>query len=125
MPTESDAKPAKRGPAEVLATVLDLIAEDEPDTEPTEDDRRWAQEQHAKMQARIAEMRRQHTPSHPVIDRAVPIGPEIRALPREAVIVRLEQLSQGGAVQYAHHELVGLTDDDLRQLLAVLLSSEE
>ena len=122
MPIESDAKPAKRNPAEVLATVLDLIAEE--DTEPTDDDRRWAREQHAKMQARIADMRRQHTPSHAVIDRAVPIGPEIRALPREAVLARLEQLSQGGAVQYAHHELVGLTDDDLRQLLAVLLSSE-
>ncbi|HSQ02766.1 MAG TPA: hypothetical protein VLN59_01950 [Burkholderiales bacterium] len=125
MPIESDAKPAKRSPAEVLATVLDLIAEEEPDTEPTDDDRLWAREQHAKMQARIAEMRRQHTPSRPVIDRAVPIGPEIRALPREIVLARLEQLSQGGAVQYAHHELVGLTDDDLRQLLAVLLSPEE
>jgi hypothetical protein len=125
MPIEPDAKPAKRNPAEVLATVLDLIAEDEPNTEPTEDDRRWAREQHVKMQARIAEMRRQHTPSHPVIDRAVPIGPELRALPREAVLARLEQLSQGGAVQIAHHELVKLTDDDLRQLLAVLLSSDE
>jgi hypothetical protein len=125
MPTESDAKPAKRSPAEVLATVLDLVAEGEPDTEPTKDDRRWAKEQHDKMQARIAEMRRQHTPSRPVIDRAVPIGPELRALPREAVLARLEQLGQGGAVQYAHHELVGLTDDDLRQLLAVLLSSDE
>jgi hypothetical protein len=41
------------------------------------------------------------------------------------VLARLEQLSQGGAVQYAHHELVGLTDGDLRQLLAVLLSPEE
>jgi hypothetical protein len=125
MPIESDAKPVKRSPAEVLATTLDLIAEEEVDTEPTEDDRRWVREQHATMQARIAEMRRQHTPSHPVIDRAVPIGPEVRALPRDAVLARLEQLSQGGAVQYAHHELVGLTDDDLRQLLAVLLSSEE
>ena len=125
MPIESDAKPAKRTPAEVLATVLDLIAEEAPDTEPTEDDRLWAQEQHVKMQARIAQMRRQHTPPHPFIDRAVPIGPEIRGLPREAVLVRLEQLSQGGAVQYAHHELVGLTDDDLRQLLAVLLASDE
>ena len=125
MPIESDAKPAKRSPAEILATVLDLIAEEKPDTEPTEDDHRWAQEQHAKMQARIAEMRRQHTPSYPVIDRAVPIGPELSALPREAVLARLEQLSQAGAMQIAHHELVGLTDDDLRQLLAVLLSSDE
>jgi hypothetical protein len=50
-------------------------AEEEPDTEPTDNDRRWAREQRAAMQAHIAEMRRQHTPSHPVIDRAVPIDP--------------------------------------------------
>ena len=112
-----------RSPDEVLDTVLDLIADGEPDSEPTEDDRRWVREQHARMQAQIAEMRRRHTPAHPIIHQSVPISSELHALTREQVLVRLEQLSRVDGVQYAHSDLVGLSDEDLRQLLAVLLES--
>jgi hypothetical protein len=63
----SDDKPGKPRPsaAEVLAVILDHVAEEVGDgghSEPTEADRRWAREEHAKMQARIAEMRRRRTP---------------------------------------------------------------
>jgi hypothetical protein len=124
MSIKSDEPAARRSPAEVIDTVLDLLAEGEPDLEPTEDDK-WAQEQDAKMQARIAEMRRRLTPSHPVINRAVAIPPGIRALSREQVLTALERMNQIGAVQFANRESVGLTDDDLRQLLAVVLTPEE
>jgi len=110
-----------RTPTETLQAILEHLAMAEDDTEPTEDDLRWAREQHAQMQARIAAMRRQHTPSHPPIDRVPPPGPQILAMTRAELLARLESLNQDGAVQYAHRKLTGLTDDDLRQMLAILL----
>lgn len=131
---ESDEKPMKppRTAAETLAVILAHVAEDEAedtdevdDTEPTEEEERWAREQHAKMQARIAEMRRQHTPSHTVLEHAVPISPAIRALTREELLAQLEVVSHSRMVQYAHRNLTGLTDDDLRQMLAILGTPSE
>jgi hypothetical protein len=122
---------SRRTAAETLAVILEHVADAEADiaeadlAPPTEADRQWAREQHAKMQLRIAAMRRLHTPSHPPIERAPAVSPEIRALTRAELLARLEHLSQGGAVQFAHRSLTGLTDDDLRQLLAVLVQAAE
>lgn len=111
----------RRTPTETLVAMLEHLAMAEADIASTEDDTRWAREQHAAMQARIAAMRRQHTTLHPVIERAPPITPEVRAMTRAQLMARLAGLSRGGAVQYAHRKLTRLTDDDLRQMLAVLL----
>jgi hypothetical protein len=121
----SDEKPGnpRRSAAKVLSVIFDHVADDmadNTDTELTEADRRWARDEHAQMQSRIAEMRRQHTPLHIVIERAVSVSPEIGALPRAELLARLEAVSHRRAVQYAHRNLTGLTDDDLRQMLAVL-----
>lgn len=113
----------RRTPAETLVAMLEHLAMAKTRTEPTEDDRKWAREQHDLMQARIAAMRRARAPSHPLIGRAPSIGPEIRAMTRSELVARLEHLSRGAAVQYAHRKLTTLTDDDLRQLLAVLLET--
>jgi hypothetical protein len=113
----------RRTPGEAFQALLEHLAMSEVDTESTEDDRRWAREQHAQMQARIAAMRRQHTPRHPAIERAPQPGPEILAMTRAELLARLNSLSQGGAVQYAHRNLTALTDEDLRQMLAVLLET--
>lgn len=126
----SDEKPGKprRSAAEVLAVIFDHVADeiaDSTNSEPTEADRRWAHDEHAKMQARIAEMRREHTPTHIVIERAVPISPAIRALTREELLAQLEGVSHSRAVQYAYRNLTRLTDDDLRQMLAVLVTRRE
>ena len=124
---QSDAKTPKRecGASRVLERVLDHIAEDEPVRDATVEDRCWAREQHAKMQRQIAAMRRLHTRPRPAITRAVAITPEIRALSREALVARLEAVTRAGAVRYANHELVGLTDEDLRQLLAVVTADPQ
>ena len=121
----SDDKPGKplRGADEILAVIFEHVADevaDSTNTEPTEADRRWARAEHAKMQVRIAEMRRRHTPLHAVIESAPPVSPELRALSRAELLARLEAVSHRRAVQYAHCKLIGLTDDDLRQMLAVL-----
>jgi hypothetical protein len=50
------------GLSEILDVVLDHIEEEASENgEPTADDERWASELHAKMRARIAELRRQLT----------------------------------------------------------------
>ena len=121
--TDDPTRFRRRTPAETVQALLEHLAMSEVDTEPTEDDRQWAREQHAQMQARIAVMRRQHAPRHPAIERAPQPGPEILAMTRVDLLARLEHLSQGGAVQYAHRNLTALTDDDLRQMLAVLLET--
>jgi len=114
---------AKRSPAEVLATVLDLITEKEPTPSP----RKMTADGHGTTRQDASAHCRDAATAYSVSSRhrsTVPIGSEIRALPREAVLARLEQLSQGGACSNAHHELVGsLTTicDSTR----VLLSSEE
>jgi hypothetical protein len=122
---------SRRTAAETLAVILEHVADADADiaeadlAPSSEADRQWALEQHAKMQFRIAAMRRLHTPSHPAIERAPPASASIRALSRAELLAQLEQLSQGGAVQFAHRSLTGLTDDDLRQLLAVLVQATE
>jgi hypothetical protein len=65
------------------------------------------------------------TPLHAVIEFAAPIPTEIRALGRAELLARLEEVSHRRAVQYAHRNLTGLTDDDLRQMLAVLVRRHE
>lgn len=122
----SDDKPGKPRPSatEILAVILDHVADEvagDIHSEPTEADRRWAREERAKMQARIAEMKRRRMPSHAVLEFAAPIPREIRALGREELLARLEEEGHRRAAQYAHRDLTGLTDDDLRQMLAILV----
>ena len=49
---------------------------------------------------------------------------KIRALPREAVIFQLESLSRAGTVVVAHDGMTELTDNDLRQTLAVVMADD-
>jgi hypothetical protein len=50
-----------RSAAEILDVVFAHVEEEAENGDPTEDDERWASEQHAKMRARMAELRRQLT----------------------------------------------------------------
>ena len=72
--------------------------------------------------AQLAALRRKLLPDPDPPTKAPPIRPSLFALGREALVARLEELtrSRGGAVQYAHRELAGLSDDDLRRLIDLL-----
>jgi hypothetical protein len=100
----------------LLDAVIDHVAEEEAEHgEPTEQDVRWSRDLRRTMQARIAALRSAHT--------AAPMDFAIRALDREGLLARLEALRQdGGGV---HQDLRRLSDDDLRQMLAILVRPTE
>ena len=88
----------------------------------TADDRRWSRELGVSIEARLAELRRNLTPAEAPTERAKPIRPSLLAMARDALIDAISRITQarGRAVQYAHRDLRGLSDDDLRRLLDTL-----
>jgi hypothetical protein len=88
-------------------------------------DARWSRELDAKLQARLAELRRNLLPAAAPIQKAKPIRAKWLALQRDALISKIAEITQAnaGAVQYAHRDLQGLSDNDLRQLLDLLDTS--
>jgi len=119
-----DNKHRKPGsdPRAFMEAAIDLAAEQLADeTETTAADLRFAGEQQLKLRPVIAELRRRLVPAEPLVKRPTPISSELLALSREALLARLEGLRQRGHVQYAFQDLTGLTDDDLRQTLSLLL----
>jgi hypothetical protein len=113
---------ASRDPIAIWDDILDLVAEDDAEAgEPSADDIQWSQSVDAKMKSRLAELRRQLTPSDVTIKRGVTIPSEILALCRNDLIARIEILRQAPNVQYAHQDLTGLSDNDLRTMLVVLV----
>jgi hypothetical protein len=88
----------------------------------TAEDRKWAREVGQMLEARVAELRRNLTPADAPIEKAPPIPKSVYALVRDDLIARITAITSamGGAVQYAHRNLKGLSDDDLRRLLVTL-----
>jgi hypothetical protein len=89
------------------------------DGETSADDRRWARSLVASVHGQLAAMRRARLPAAPPIAKAKPSRPALAAMGREALLAKLGELTRalGGAVQYAHRDLAGLSDDDLRRLV--------
>jgi len=86
------------------------------------EDRPWAREVGKRVQARLAELRRNLVPAATPVVQAQPIRPSLLALGRDALIAKLDELTRrlGSSVQYAHRKLEGLSDDDLRRLIDTL-----
>ena len=95
------------------------------DGKTTREDERWSRELGDKLQARVAELRRNLLPAAAPIQKAKPIRAKWLALARDEMIAKLTEITQAmsGAVQYAHRDLQGLSDNDLRQLLDLLDTS--
>jgi len=91
----------------------------------TPEDERWSRDLGDRLQARIAELRRNLLPAAAPIQKAKPIRKKWLGLDRAAMIAKLTEITQAmsGAVQYAHRDLQGLSDNDLRQLLDLLDTS--
>ena len=91
----------------------------------TQADERWSRELGDVLQARVAELRRRLLPVAAPIQRAKPIRAKWLGLARDQLIAALTELTHamGGSVQYAHRDLQGLSDNDLRQLLDLLDTS--
>jgi hypothetical protein len=84
--------------------------------------KRIAQRVKAQVEARLAEMRRTLLPQAAPPIKLAPIRPSLLALGRASLIARLDAIkrSGGAAVQYAHCDLHGLSDDDLRRMIELL-----
>lgn len=115
-----------RDPIAAWDDLIDLLADDDAETgEPSEEDQQWSQRMELGVKSRLAELRRKLTPTAVVIQRGVRIPEEIQALARPALVAKLEQLRKGSNVRYAHRDLTGLSDNDLRTMLAILLTPTE
>lgn len=125
--TQSD-KPGKpmRDPIAIWDDLLDLVAEDDAETGvASEDDAQWAQHLRGDVKARLAELRRQHTPAAVPLKYGVIIPAHIQAMDHNMLVAQLEILRQDPDVRYAHRDLTGLSDNDLRQMLAILVGPTE
>ena len=86
------------------------------------DDAAWSRELGKRLDARLAQMRRNLLPAYAPIEKASPIRPSILAMGRDALLARIAELgrSMGGSLQYAYRDLRALSDDDLRRLLDLM-----
>ncbi len=89
----------------------------------TRADDTWSRALNDKLQARLAQLRRNLLPAAAPIQRAKPIRAKWLGLARDQLLAALAEMSAGGTVQYAHRDLQGLSDNDLRQLLDLLDTS--
>lgn len=110
-------------PSEILDEVSHQAAEAAVAARKTsKDDRHWSRALGARLDARLAELRRNLTPPESPVEPAKPIRPSTLAMARDVVIAAIERLTQsmGGTVQLAHRNLTQLSDDDLRRLYDLL-----
>ena len=111
-----------RDPIDIWDDLLHDAAEQAAaDSEPTEDDMVWARHVESTVMSGLTALRRRHmTVSVPKL-RRVKIPPDIQAMTRDRLLVKLDRLHQEGKVQYSFRKLIGLSDHDLRTLLTAAL----
>jgi hypothetical protein len=100
------------------------LAEEEEGRDSPEDER-WSRALGQKLEARMAQLRRNLLPATAPIKKAKPIRQKWIALQRDELLAAITQLSAAKtvAVQFAYRDLNGLSDDDLRRLLDLLDTS--
>jgi hypothetical protein len=111
------------GPADILDEVLHHAAEGAVARRKNNArDNAWSRELGARLDTRLAELRRGLTPADPPTEVAQPIRASTLLMTRDAVIEAITRITQsmGGAVQFAHRNLTRLSDDDLRRLYDLL-----
>lgn len=83
---------------------------------------KWSRDLGGSVEARLAELRRNLTPADVPVQKTKPIRPSTLAMTRDAVLEAISRLARtfGGTMQYAHRNLKGLSDDDLRRLYDTL-----
>jgi hypothetical protein len=113
-------------PIALMDALLDDAAEQAAeDGIPTENDVEWSREVDAMVMSKLAELQRQATSSQVPLKRGVTIPSHIQALDRQSLLAQLEILRQGANVRYAHQDLTGLSDNDLRTMLTLLVVPTE
>ncbi len=85
-------------------------------------DRQWSRELGAKLDERLAELRRNLIGADPPIEHVKPIRPSTVAMARDAVLEGIRRFTSvtGGRVQFAYRNLKRLSDNDLRRIYETL-----
>ena len=85
-------------------------------------DRQWSRDLGVKLDARLAELRRNLLPADPPIEQAKPLRQSTLVMVRDALLDGIKRLSTdtGGRVQFAYRNLKRLSDDDLRRIYDTL-----
>jgi hypothetical protein len=116
----------RRDPVAFMEALLDDAAEQAAeDHVPSADDIEWSRGIDAMVERRLAALRPSLPRAHPELPRGVTIPSHVQALGRAELLLTLEVLRQGSLIQYAHQDLTGLSDHDLRTILALMLESSE
>lgn len=111
-----------RDPIDIWDDLLHDAAEQAAaDSQPTQDDKVWARRVEGTVMADLTALRRQHTTVAVPKLREVKIPPDIQAMTRNALLVKLDRLHQKGELQYSFQKLIGFSDDDLRNILTAAL----
>jgi hypothetical protein len=78
----------------------------------------------ARVQDDLADLRRAHLPKADPPRHTKPISSWLFGLDRGGLFATIDELTSrvGGDVQYAHRDLSGLSDDDLRRLIELIMS---
>lgn len=119
---------AARDPIAIMDALLhDVAVQAAEDHVSTDADQRWADDTVAMLHRQLAQLEpaRGARPGAAPAKRDVEIPDAIQALDRETLLVQLEFLRQHGQVRYAHQHLTGLSVNDLRKTLAMVLAPEE
>jgi hypothetical protein len=107
---------------EILDAIYREAALDAMEGKTTADDQRWADGVSKRVQSRLAELRRNLVPAAAPLAKAKPVRPSLIAMGRDGLLAKLDELTRtlGPSVRYAHRNLDGLSDDDLRRLVDTL-----
>lgn len=114
-------------PIEVLDTIFSEAARvDAEHGITTREDRRWAKTVAASFRQKLAERRRSLLPAKAPRRAAKPLDETLRALPRTALLERLlgHYARMGGVLQVTHRNVRAQTDEDLRQLIQLIESTQ-
>jgi hypothetical protein len=117
-----------RDPIAIMDALLhDVAVQAADDYVSTDEDQRWAEDTVAKLHRQLAQLEpaRDARSGTAPAKRDVEIPASIQALDRETLLAQLEFLRQHGQVRYAHQHLTGLSVNDLRKTLAMVLGPEE
>jgi hypothetical protein len=114
-----------RDPIATMDALLhDIAAQAAEDHVPTDEDRRWARGAMAKLRREFAQHPLGQRAKPPAGTRGVTIPAELLALDRETMLAQIDILRRVANVTYQHEKLTGLSDHDLRVMLAMMLDPE-
>jgi len=106
----------RRSPVAVWEDIVDLIAEAD-DEQLSERDLLWLDHVHARVHGHLRALEHQLASTRPG---GITIPPEIDALDHQGLLATLELLRQEGA-QFQNKNLAGLSDDELKFMIAWFL----